>query len=342
MNKINCPECNHTFEIDDNSYAKILQQVQTDEFNKQVDEGVKKEKSLNAERLKVIEEKHKSELVELERKKDAQHKLELEKKDEEKQTLQDHIKRLNEMKSQLSTKMIGESLEIHCKNEFEKVRHIGFQNAYFEKDNDASSGSKGDFIFRDYEDGIEYISIMFEMKNESDGTNNKTKNEHFYKELDKDRNQKGCEYAILVSLLEKESDYFNQGIVDVSEKYDKMFVVRPQFFIPMISLLRNAAKKSLDVKKELILAKEQNIDISNFEEDFSNFKDNFGNNVRLAHGQYKTAIKQIDDAIKDLEKVKENLTKADKNLGIADKKVNDMTIKKLTKNNTTMQKKFGI
>ena len=145
-----------------------------------------------------------------------------------------------------------------------------------------------------------------------------------------------------MSLLEKESDYFNQGIVDVSEKYDKMFVVRPQFFIPMISLLRNAAKKSLDVKKELILAKEQNIDISNFEEDFSNFKDNFGNNVRLAHGQYKTAIKQIDDAIKDLEKVKENLTKADKNLGIADKKVNDMTIKKLTKNNTTMQKKFGI
>ena len=257
------------------------------------------------------------------------------------ETLKGEIQRIKDMKLQLSTKMVGESLEQHCSNEFNAIRSAAFPKAYFEKDNDASTGSKGDFIFKDFTDSqIEYISIMFEMKNESDATKAKQKNEDFFKELDKDRNEKGCEYAILVSLLEPESELYNQGIVDVSHKYPKMYVVRPQFFIPMITLLRNAAMKSIEFKNELALIKSQNIDITNFEADLDEFKVGFGKNYRLASDKFKNAIKEIDVAIKNLEKTKEDLLGSEKNLRLANDKLDGVTVKKLTKNNPTMKAKF--
>ena len=257
------------------------------------------------------------------------------------ETLKGEIQRIKDMKLQLSTKMVGESLEQHCSNEFNAIRSAAFPKAYFEKDNDASTGSKGDFIFKDFTDSqIEYISIMFEMKNESDATKAKQKNEDFFKELDKDRNEKGCEYAILVSLLEPESELYNQGIVDVSHKYPKMYVVRPQFFIPMITLLRNAAMKSIEFKNELALIKSQNIDITNFEADLDEFKAGFGKNYRLASDKFKNAIKEIDAAIKNLEKTKEDLLGSEKNLRLANDKLDGVTVKKLTKNNPTMKAKF--
>jgi hypothetical protein len=257
------------------------------------------------------------------------------------ETLKGEIQRIKDMKLQLSTKMVGESLEQHCSNEFNAIRSAAFPKAYFEKDNDASTGSKGDFIFKDFTDSqVEYLSIMFEMKNESDATKAKQKNEDFFKELDKDRNEKGCEYAILVSLLEPESELYNQGIVDVSHKYPKMYVVRPQFFIPMITLLRNAAMKSIEFKNELALIKSQNIDITNFEADLDEFKTGFGKNYRLASDKFKNAIKEIDAAIKNLEKTKEDLLGSEKNLRLANDKLDGVTVKKLTKNNPTMKAKF--
>jgi hypothetical protein len=256
-------------------------------------------------------------------------------------SLQGEIQRIKDMKLQLSTKMVGETLEQHCSNEFNAIRSAAFPKAYFEKDNDASTGSKGDFIFKDFTDSkVEYISIMFEMKNESDATKTKQKNEDFLKELDKDRNEKGCEYAILVSLLEPESELYNQGIVDVSHKYPKMYVVRPQFFIPMITLLRNAAMKSIEFKNELALIKSQNIDITNFEADLDEFKTGFGRNYKLASDKFKLAIKEIDSAIKSLEKTKEDLIGSEKNLRLANEKLDGVTVKKLTKNNPTMKAKF--
>jgi len=256
-------------------------------------------------------------------------------------SLQGEIQRIKDMKLQLSTKMIGETLEQHCSNEFNSIRSTAFPKAYFEKDNDASTGSKGDFIFKDFTDqNVEYISIMFEMKNESDATKTKQKNEDFFKELDKDRNEKGCEYAILVSLLEPESDLYNQGIVDVSHKYPKMYVVRPQFFIPMISLLRNAAMKTIEFKNELALIKSQNIDITTFESDLETFKTGFGKNYKLASDKFKKAIDEIDAAIKSLEKTKEDLLGSEKNLRLANEKLDGVTVKKLTKNNPTMKAKF--
>ena len=237
--------------------------------------------------------------------------------------------------------MIGESLEQHCSIEFNRLRPL-FRNAYFEKDNDARSGSKGDFIFKDYDDeGNEIVSIMFEMKNEADTTSTKHKNEHFFKELDKDRNEKKCEYAVLVSLLEADNDYYNDGIVDVSHLYDKMYVIRPQFFIPLITLIRNLANKSLEYKKELMTIKSQNIDISNFEENINLFKEGFGRNYRLATERFKKAIEEIDKTIEHLQKTKENLLKTDDNLRLANNKAEDLTIKKLTRNNPTMTKMFN-
>ena len=253
----------------------------------------------------------------------------------------DTIERLKEMKAQLSTKMVGETLEQHCEIEFEKLRQTAFRNAQFGKDNDAKSGSKGDYIFRDF-DGAEneVVSIMFEMKNESDTTATKKKNVDFLKELDKDRNQKGCEYAVLVSLLEEDNDYYNTGIVDVSHLYPKMYIVRPQFFIQMITLLRNAAENALQYKAELALVRAQNIDITNFETELDEFKAGFSKNYTLASEQFVKAIDQIDKSIAAMNKVKDELERSARNLRLANDKAQDVTIKKLTKGNPTMAEKF--
>lgn len=254
----------------------------------------------------------------------------------------DTIERLKDMKAKLSTKMVGETLEQHCEIEFDRIRHTAFPRAYFEKDNDASTGSKGDFIFRDTdENGTEAVSIMFEMKNENDGTATKKKNEDFLKELDKDRTEKGCEYAVLVSLLEPDNELYNGGIVDVSHRFPKMYVVRPQFFLPIITLLRNAAQHALQYKNELALVKAQNIDITNFEDQLGAFKTTFGRNWRLASQGFEEAIKRIDGAIKDLEQTKDALHKSANNLRIANDKAEDLTIKRLTRGNPTMTAKFA-
>ncbi len=246
-----------------------------------------------------------------------------------------------DMKVKLSTKMIGETLEQHCEDEFNKLRATAFPKAYFEKDNDSKSGSKGDFIYKENdEDGNEIISIMFEMKNESDETATKKKNDDFLKELDKDRNEKKCEYAVLVSLLEAESEYYNSGIVDVSHKYPKMYVIRPQFFIPIITLLRNAALNSMKYKSELALVKAQNIDVTNFENELNDFRDGFGRNFRLASDKFRIAIESIEKSIEQLQKTKEALLSSEKNLRLANDKAEDLTIKKLTRGNPTMMEKF--
>lgn len=252
------------------------------------------------------------------------------------------IERLRDMKARLSTKMVGETLEQHCETEFNRIRATAFPRAYFEKDNDARSGSKGDYIFRDMdESGQEIVSIMFEMKNESDRTATKGRNEDFLKELDKDRQEKGCEYAVLVSLLEPDSEWFNTGIVDMFHRYPKMYVVRPQFFIPIITLLRNAAMNSLQYKTELALVKAQNIDITNFESQLETFKTAFAKNYDLAGRHFETAIEEIDKSIKHLQKTKEALLGADRNLRLANDKAQDVTIKKLTRGNPTMAAKFA-
>lgn len=297
-------------------------------------------------------EKQRDELVNALRMKETEQQL-LEKSLQEKfaselRTKEDIIKLKDEeialrkdMKLKLSTKMIGETLEQHCETEFNKLRATAFQNAYFEKDNDARSGSKGDFIYRETDDaGNEIISIMFEMKNEGDETATKKKNEDFFKELDKDRNEKKCEYAVLVSLLESDSEYYNSGIVDVSHKFDKMYVVRPQFFIPIITLLRNAALNSMRYKAELALMKNQNVDITNFEEKMNAFKEGFARNYELASRKFKTAIDEIDKTIDHLIKTKEALLSSDNNLRLANQKAEDLTIKKLTYGNPTMKAKF--
>jgi len=253
----------------------------------------------------------------------------------------EEIARLKDYKQKLSTKMVGETLEQHCEAEFNKLRATGFQNAYFEKDNDARMGSKGDFIYRETdESGTEIISIMFEMKNESDETATKKRNEDFLKELDKDRNEKKCEYAVLVSLLEADSELYNTGIVDVSHKFPKMYVIRPQFFIPIITLLRNAAMNSLKYKSELNLMRTQNIDITNFEEKINSFREGFSHNYDLASRKFKIAIDEIDKTIDHLQKTKEALLSSENNLRLANNKAEDLTIKKLTHGNPTMKEKF--
>ena len=254
----------------------------------------------------------------------------------------DAIERLRDLKARLSTKMVGETLEQHCETEFNRLRATAFPTAYFEKDNDAKGGSKGDYIFRDLDDaGTEIVSVMFEMKNENDTTATKKKNEEFLKELDKDRLEKGCEYAVLVSLLEPESELYNSGIVDVSYRYAKMYVVRPQFFIPIITLLRNAAMNSLKYKSELALVKAQTIDITNFESELETFKAAFGKNYELASKRFQTAIDEIDKSIDHLQKTKEALLGTDRNLRLANDKAQDVTIKKLNKGNPTMAAKFA-
>lgn len=321
--------------LKDTEIAKLSSDLQSAGLAKQIE--IKE--ALDAVVKERDDAKNKLEIAQLERavaEKSLEDKYKTQIKDRD-----DSITRLLEMKATLSTKMVGESLEQHCEVEFGKIRASTFPHAYFEKDNDATFGSKGDFIFRDYDEaGIESVSIMFEMKNEIDTTKTKKKNEDFFAELDKDRKEKGCEYAIMVSLLEIDSELYNAGIVDVSHRYPKMYVVRPQFFIPIITLLKNAAQNALHVKAELALVKSQNVDVTNFEADLETFKSAFSKNYDLASRKFSDAVKQIDDAIKDLQKVKESLVGSERQLRLASDKANDVTIKKLTKNNPTMAAKF--
>lgn len=298
-----------------------------------------KEKELNKKEREIISLNSKFESAENERK--ISENAITEKYEKQLKDKDELIEYYKDFKAKQSTKMVGESLERHCENEFNKFRATGFKNAYFEKDNDARSGSKGDYIFRECDEtGVEIISIMFEMKNEMETTATKHKNEDFFKELDKDRKEKNCEYAVLVSLLETDSELYNSGIVDVSYRYDKMYVIRPQFFIPMITLLRNAALNSLKYKQQLTEIQNQNIDITNFEKNLMDFKDDFSKNFQFAHDRFNDAIAEIDKSIDHLQKIKENLTKSDNHLRRTNNKIEDVTIKKLTKGNPTMQAKF--
>ena len=424
MHQIKCPHCGKEFTIDEASYADILNQVRTKEFNDEIHEKLKQLKKQHQSELELIEEKannalekkvaeKEKELKELNNKianfanekeilkkdteramldqisekekkiaelgskmqalesnkkleliesstikekeiADLKAKLQLREKEAEleknsiKEKYEIEIKQKDEtiafykdFKAKQSTKMIGESLEQHCEIEFNRLRMTAFQNAEFGKDNDAKTGSKGDYIYREYDkSGTEIISIMFEMKNEGDETATKKKNEHFFKELDKDRNEKKCEYAILVSMLEADNELYNNGIVDVSYAYDKMYVIRPQFFIPIITLLRNAARNSLKYKQEVALMREQNIDITNFEEDLNAFKEGFARNYDIASRKFKAAIDEIDKTITNLQKTKAALLSSENNLRLANNKADDLTVKKLIKNNPTMKEKF--
>jgi len=383
MQEIKCPKCGEVFQIDEAGYAEILKQVKNQEFAAELKsklDGFEKEKKSAVELAvtKAVSEKEQeitkllSSIESLKSKTELDIKSALQTKENQilqlqnklsmteneaklkESNLKEHydsqlkakdeeIAFYKDFKAKESTKQIGEDLEQYCLTEFNKNRAIGFQNAYFEKDNTISkaSGSKGDFIFRESsEDGVEFISIMFEMKNQADETATKHKNEDFFKELDKDRTEKGCEYAVLVSMLEADNDYYNTGIVDVSYKYKKMYVIRPQFFIPVITFLRNAAMNSLEYKREIANIKNQNLDITNFENDLNLFKDKFLGNVDLAMRQHSSAMEEIDKAIKTLQKIKELFEKSDNNLRLANNKLEDLTIKKLVKNNPTMKQKF--
>ena len=382
MNEIVCPHCQKAFKVDESGYAEILKQVHDKDFEKQLSERIKdvedrnqlatenavlkakKEIEIEREKLKANLDKAETEkqlavatalavinrekdqmqndLVRLKADKQAdedklakQYKLQLDDRDAA-------IERLRDMKLKLSTKMVGETLEQHCEIEFNKLRATAFTKAYFEKDNDARSGSKGDYIFRDFDlEGLEITSIMFEMKNENDSTATKKKNEDFLAELDKDRKEKGCEYAVLVSLLEPDNELYNTGIVDVFYRYPKMYVVRPQFFIQIITLLRNAAMNAMQYKAELQLIKAQNIDITNFEVELDSFKTEFSRNYDLASRKFAIAIQEIDKSIKHLQETKEALLGTDKNLRLANEKAQNVTVKRLTKKNPTMAAKFA-
>jgi hypothetical protein len=326
----------------DNELAEMKKKLELAELEKEL--------SVNKAVQKVIDERN--ELANQLQSKEMEKKLaesnlkerfqqELKTKDEIIRIKDEEIEMRKDIKLKMSTKMLGESLEQHCEVEFNKLRATAFPRAYFEKDNDAKSGSKGDFIFKEFDDaGTEIISIMFEMKNENDGTATKKKNEDFFKELDKDRTEKKCEYAVLVSMLEVDNEYYNTGIVDVSYKYPKMYVVRPQFFIPIITLLRNAALNTLKYKSELALMQSQNIDITNFESKMNSFKEGFARNYDLASRKFRTAIEEIDKTITHLQKTKEALISSEDNLRLANNKAEELTIKKLTHNNPTMKKKF--
>jgi hypothetical protein len=381
MTEIVCPHCQTAFKIDESGYAEILKQVHDKDFEKQLGERIKAQETTNKlttelavsnataalerERDKLKAELEKTQmaqelalanaLAEVTREKDRIQgdldRANLEKlRDEttlkmhhaqELQVREEKIEHLRDLKLRLSTKMLGESLEQHCETEFNRIRPTAFPRAYFEKDNDTNSGTKGDFIFKDADDtGTEIVSIMFEMKNESDSTDKKKKNEDFFKKLDKDRTEKGCEYAVLVSMLESESDLYNTGIVDVSYKYPKMYVVRPQFFLTIITLLRNAAMNSLQYKTELALVKAQHIDITNFETELDQFKSSFGRNYDLASRQFQTAMDEIDRSILHLQKTKDALLSTSNNLRLANIKAQDVSVKRLTRNNPTMAQKF--
>ena len=382
MHEIVCPHCEKAFKVDESGYAEILKQVHDKDFEKQlaerikavedkhqldIDNAVLRAKSeIEKERDKLKSDLANSETAKLLAVANALAPLTAERDrirgdldrvanekeiDEMKlrqefalqlQVKEDAITHLRDMKLRLSTKMVGETLEQHCETEFNKLRPTAFTKAYFEKDNNARSGSKGDYIFKDFDqDGIEITSIMFEMKNENDSTATKKKNEDFLAELDKDRKEKGCEYAVLVSLLEPESELYNTGIVDVFHRYQKMYVVRPQFFIQIISLLRTAAMNALQYKAELQLVKAQNIDITNFETKLEAFKGDFAKNYDLASRKFQTAIDEIDKSIDHLQKTKEALLSTDRNLRLANDKAKKVTVKRLTRQNPTMAAKFA-
>lgn len=339
------------------SQAKDLEFVKRLTEKDKTIEGLKSQINQSEDRLQIalLEERQKSEQViqnkqseinELIIKSEAQKSESLKSEAMLKEQYEVRLKQANElidyykdMKSKQSTKMIGESLEVHCSTEFNRVRPL-FPNAYFEKDNDIAQGSKGDFIFRDFEEGVEYVSIMFEMKNEADETQTKHNNEDFLKKLDQDRRNKGCEFAVLVSLLEQDSELYNTGIVDMSHRYEKMYVIRPQFFIPIITLLVQTSKKSLDYKKQLEIAKRQSIDVTNFENELSDFKDKFAYNYRLASKKFQNAIDEIDKTISHLQKVRQELVGSEDNLRLANDKAEKLTIKKLTKNSPSLRDKF--
>jgi hypothetical protein len=381
MTDIVCPHCHTAFKIDESGYAEILKQVHDKDFEKQLGERIKALETTNKLTTELAVSSAKADLererdqlkaqldkaqisqelalanavAEITRERDRIQgdldRVNLEKlRDEtmlqqlharELQVREEQIEHLRDMRLRLSTKMLGESLEQHCENEFNRIRPSAFPRAYFEKDNDTNSGTKGDYIFKDAdESGTEIVSIMFEMKNESDGTDRRKKNEDFFKKLDKDRTDKSCEYAVLVSMLESDSDLYNTGIVDVSYKYPKMYVVRPQFFIPIITLLRNAAMNSLQYKTELALVKAQHIDITNFEAELDQFKSSFGRNYDLASRQFQTAMDEIDKSILHLQRTKDALLSTSNNLRLANNKAQDVSVKRLTRNNPTMAEKF--
>lgn len=365
MQEIKCPKCGEVFAVDESGYAQILQQVRDKEFDKELKRREKDFEELQESRLELARMEQKEKFVrelsakdeelrgkerEIERLKSTLVNTETEKKLKEQSLQRQYEERLKlkdeqieyykDFKARQSTKMIGESLEQHCLNQFNALRMTAFPAAYFEKDNDARTGSKGDFIFREASAGVEFISIMFEMKNEMDETATKHKNEDFFKELDKDRREKKCEYAVLVSLLEIDNELYNNGIVDVSYKYEKMYVIRPQFFIPMITLLRNAALNSLQYRQELEVAKHQQVDILHFEENMNAFKEGFARNYRIASDRFKTAIDEIDKTITHLQKTKDALLSSENNLRLANNKAEDLSIKKLTKNAPAVKEMF--
>ncbi len=340
MQEIKCPKCGEMFQIDEAGYAQILHQVRDKEFEKELSKreevfALQKELAVS----EALQEKEK-ELADINNKLTSKEKEILikeqalkEKYEQELKLKDEQIAQYKDFKMRLSTKGIGESLEKYCQDEFNKIRMTAFPNAYFEKDNDASDGTKGDFIYKESsEDEIEFISIMFEMKNEADETAAKHKNEDFFDKLDKDRKKKGCEYAVLVSMLESDSDLYNQGIVDVSYKYEKMYVIRPQFFIPMITLLRNAAMNSVNARRELAIVKNQQIDLENFEEALMTAKNEFSTNYNRAANDFEKAIEDIDKSIAYLQKTKEELQKTGNQLRLANNKLMDVNVKKLTKN----------
>lgn len=382
MAELKCPKCGTTFKVDDTSYADILNQVRNHEFEaelkQRLEQSLRLEKQHHDAEILELKAQLKQSRTEqelavaratapIERERDSlknslvaaqnEAKLNLEteksraklneaaiinKYESALKLKEEENERLKDLKSKLSTKMVGETLEQHCQTEFNRIRTAAFPHAYFEKDNDARTGSKGDYIFRELdEQSNEIVSIMFEMKNENETTATKHKNEDFFKELDKDRREKNCEYAILVSLLESDSELYNTGIVDVSYRYEKMYVIRPQFFIPIITLLRNAALSSLQYKQELAVVRSQNIDITHFEENMEKFKTGFARNYELASRKFKTAIDEIDKTINSLQKTKDALLSSENNLRLANNKAEELTIKRLTRGNPTMAQKFA-
>ena len=380
MRELRCPRCGSVFSVDEADYASILSQVKGAEFDAEVSRRISElqRQHQDAMRIALLQERQKAgdtlrardtEIAQL--KADAQlarsaaelrerglktefaAQLQVAKSEAavrensikesyegKLRAAEEQVAYYKDLKTRLSTKMVGETLEVHCSTIFNGEMRPMFPNAYFEKDNDASGGSKGDFIFRDFVDGFEYISIMFKMKNEMDGTATKHKNEDFFKKLDADRNAKGCEYAVLVSLLEPDSELYNGGIVDVSYRYPKMYVIRPQFFKSMITLLVGAARKSVDYQRQLAEARSQSVDVTNFESQLLAFKEAFGRNYRLARDRFRTAIDEIDKSIAHLQKIKDALIGSENNLRLANDKADSLTIKKLTRGNPTMKAKF--
>ena len=373
---IRCPHCGQEYDLNDTEYAAIVKQVRDAEFSQDVDQQVKLVRSeLEAKQqqkiqelefqMKSQEQSYKMELSDVKAEsnqkarnlanenlelknelslQESQHQLALKNQREQFEiqlSMKDEqIAYYKDFKLKQSTKMVGESLEQYCLNQFNQIRMTAFPQAYFEKDNDARTGSKGDFIFREEQDGVELVSIMFEMKNEMDTTATKHKNEDFFKELDKDRREKNCEYAVLVTMLEAENEYYNMGIVDVSYRYPKMYVIRPQFFLPMISLLRNAAMNAMDARRELVRMQHMHLDVTRFEESLLKFKEGVSRNYDLASRQFENAIAEIDKSIDHLNKVKDALQSSSRNLRLLNDKTTDLTVRKLTKDNPTMREAF--